>query len=135
MSNGVVDLDKSLFNSVKADLDSYQGDASNVSSIVSSGLACLSGELASAVGGGNVTSSISNISNDYGVVSSAITSSISQYDQTEANNQFDMSMFEQGVQSTFSQVSTSITEGSNLSLEERLNMLNQTITAWEAVKT
>ena len=135
MSNGIVDLDRDLFNSVKADLDSYQGDTSGVSSIVSSGLACLSGELASAVGGGTVTSALSNISNDYGVVSSAITSSISQYDQTEENNQFDMSMFEQGVESTFNQVETSITEGTNLSLEERLDMLNQTIIAWDAIKT
>ena len=135
MSNGIVDLDRDLFNSIQGELEACSTDVSSVSEIISSGLSCLSGELASSVSGGTVNSTLTNISNDYVVVSNAITSAISQYDQTEANNQFDMSMFEEGVESTFSQVETSITEGANLSLEERLAMLNQTINTWAAIKS
>ncbi len=134
MANDIVDLDRDLFNGIIADLDSYKDDIASIKGIISSGFACLSGDLAGEVSSGIVDSSLSTIGNDFGVISNAIASAISQYDATEAGNVFDMSMFEEGVGATFTQIEATIVEGTNLSLEERLDMLRNTITAWEAIK-
>ncbi len=46
MANDIVDLDRDLFNGIIADLDSYKDDIASIKGIISSGFACLSGELA-----------------------------------------------------------------------------------------